>query len=109
MTTKTLSKSDLAQFTGTESWYRHGINRNVLYTDGAQHVAEHRERVLASGRNHTVLREQRDPSAERILIKVKPALPSSLARASFSPRASFDSTEGGVLEKQDSTCPGRGS
>jgi hypothetical protein len=41
MTTKTLSKSDLAQFTGSESWYRHGINRNVLYTDGAQHVAEH--------------------------------------------------------------------
>ena len=41
MTTKTLSKSDLAQFTGSENWYRHGINRNVLYTDGAQHVAEH--------------------------------------------------------------------
>jgi hypothetical protein len=41
MTTKTLSKSDLAQFTGSESSYRHGINRNVLYTDGAQHVAEH--------------------------------------------------------------------
>ena len=41
MTTKTLSKSDLAQFTGSESWYRHGINRTVLYTDGAQHVAEH--------------------------------------------------------------------
>ena len=41
MTTKTLSKSDLAQFTGSESWYRHGINRNVFYTDGAQHVAEH--------------------------------------------------------------------
>ena len=40
MTTKTLSKSDLAQFTGSESWYRHAINRNVLYTDGAQHVAE---------------------------------------------------------------------
>jgi len=35
MTTKTLSKSDLAQFTGSEHWYRHGINRNVLYTDGA--------------------------------------------------------------------------
>ena len=43
MTTKTLSKSDLAQFTGSEIWYRHGINRNVLYTDGAQHVAEHGE------------------------------------------------------------------
>ena len=41
MTTKTLSKSDLTQFTGSENWYRHGINRNVLYTDGAQHVAEH--------------------------------------------------------------------
>ena len=41
MTTKTLSTSDLAQFTGSENWYRHGINRNVLYTDGAQHVAEH--------------------------------------------------------------------
>jgi hypothetical protein len=41
MTTKTLSSSDLAQFTGSDNWYRHGINRNVLYTDGAQHVAEH--------------------------------------------------------------------
>jgi len=41
MTTKTLNKSDLAQFTGSETWYRHGINRNVLYTDAAQHVAEH--------------------------------------------------------------------
>lgn len=41
MTTKTLSKSDLNQFTGSENWYRHAINRNVSYTDGAQHVAEH--------------------------------------------------------------------
>jgi hypothetical protein len=41
MRTKTLSKSDLAQFTGSENWYWHGINRNVLYTDGARHVAEH--------------------------------------------------------------------
>jgi hypothetical protein len=41
MTTKTLSKSDLGQFTGSQNWYRHGINRNVLYTDDAQHVAEH--------------------------------------------------------------------
>ncbi len=41
MMTKTLSTSDLAQFTGSENWYRHGVNRNVLYTDGAQHVAEH--------------------------------------------------------------------
>jgi hypothetical protein len=41
MTTKTLNKSDLAQFTGSETWYRHAINRKVLYTDGAQYVAEH--------------------------------------------------------------------
>jgi hypothetical protein len=34
------------------------------------------------GRNYAVLREQRDPSAERILVKVKPALASSLARVS---------------------------
>jgi hypothetical protein len=28
MTAETLRKSDLAQFTGSENWYRHGINRN---------------------------------------------------------------------------------
>ncbi len=39
MTTKSLNKNDLAQFTGSENWYRHGINRSVLYTDGAQHIA----------------------------------------------------------------------
>jgi hypothetical protein len=39
----TLSADDLAQFTGTEQWYRHSINRNVLYTDGAQYVAEQGE------------------------------------------------------------------
>jgi hypothetical protein len=31
---------DLHQFTGTENWYRHGLNRNMLYTDGARYVAE---------------------------------------------------------------------
>ncbi len=40
MTTKTLTKADLAQFTGFENWYRHGLNPKVLYTDGAKHVAE---------------------------------------------------------------------
>jgi len=38
--TKTLSKADLAQFTGSEQWYRHGINPKVLFTDGAKFVAE---------------------------------------------------------------------
>jgi hypothetical protein len=39
-TTKTLSKNDLAQFTGSENWHRHGINPNVLFTDGAKYVAD---------------------------------------------------------------------
>ena len=35
-----LSETHLRQFTGTENWYRHGINRNVLFTDGAKYVAD---------------------------------------------------------------------
>ncbi len=38
---KTLSQADLRQFTGSEHWYRHPLARKVLYTDGAQYVAEH--------------------------------------------------------------------
>jgi hypothetical protein len=38
--TKTLNKADLAQFTGSENWYRHAINRAVLFTDGAKFVAD---------------------------------------------------------------------
>ena len=40
MTTKTLSKNDLGQFTGSDNWYQHGLNRKVTYTDGAKYVAE---------------------------------------------------------------------
>jgi hypothetical protein len=40
MTTKSLNASDLAQFTGSEQWYRHGMVRDVLFTDGARHVAD---------------------------------------------------------------------
>ena len=40
MTDTKLTDHALQQFTGSESWYRHGINRNVLYTDGAKFVAE---------------------------------------------------------------------
>lgn len=36
-----LSEADLRQFTGSEHWYRHALNRNVLYTDGAKYVADH--------------------------------------------------------------------
>lgn len=40
MNSKTLTPDDLRQFTGTEQWYRHGLNRNVLFTDGAKYVAD---------------------------------------------------------------------
>lgn len=39
--TAALSLADLAQFTGSEQWYRHSLVRSVLYTDGAQYLAEH--------------------------------------------------------------------
>src|SRR5258707_8299954 len=35
-----LTTTDLAQFTGTEQWYRHALNGAVHYTDGAKHVAD---------------------------------------------------------------------
>ena len=38
--TARLSEYDLRQFTGSDNWYRHGINRSVLFTDGAKHVAD---------------------------------------------------------------------
>lgn len=41
MTAKTLTKSDLANFTGSERWFRHSLVRHILYTDGVQYVAEH--------------------------------------------------------------------
>jgi hypothetical protein len=37
---KPLTHTDLHHFTGTENWYRHPFVRQVLYTDGAQYVAE---------------------------------------------------------------------
>ena len=37
---RTLQASDLTQFTGTEQWHRHGINRAVVFTDGAKYVAD---------------------------------------------------------------------
>ena len=38
--TKTLTAEALRQFSGSETWYRHSLNRNVLYTEGAQYLAE---------------------------------------------------------------------
>lgn len=39
-TSHALDKETLRHFTGSENWYRHGIARNILYTDGAKYVAE---------------------------------------------------------------------
>lgn len=59
-----LTVASLSQFTGTEQWYRHTLNRHMLYTDGARHVAEAGgaywlldEIVLAQRFSHTVARE----------------------------------------------------
>ena len=38
--TNELSAANLAQFTGTETWYRHSLCPKILYTDGAKYVAE---------------------------------------------------------------------
>lgn len=40
MTEPKLSEADLCRFTGSENWYRHGLVRDVLYTDGAKYVAD---------------------------------------------------------------------
>ncbi len=31
---------ELAQFTGADRWYRHGINHKVCFTEGAKYVAD---------------------------------------------------------------------
>jgi hypothetical protein len=39
-TTLRLTRSDLNQFSGSERWFRSAVNKNVLYTEGAQYVAD---------------------------------------------------------------------
>ena len=34
-------QNELAQFTGTEFWYRHPLNPRLLYTEGVEYFAEH--------------------------------------------------------------------
>lgn len=34
-------RADLSQFTGTETWYRHSLQKSFLYTEGVQYFAEH--------------------------------------------------------------------
>jgi hypothetical protein len=40
MSADKLTKGDLRQFTGSEHWYRHGLVRSVVFTDGAKYVAD---------------------------------------------------------------------
>ena len=35
-----LTDAALSQFTGSEHWYRHGLVRDILFTDGAKYVAD---------------------------------------------------------------------
>ena len=32
--------AELNQFTGSENWYRHALNRSVLFTDGVKYLAD---------------------------------------------------------------------
>ena len=38
--TNELSEANLAQFTGTGTWYKHPLAPGITYTDGAKYVAE---------------------------------------------------------------------
>lgn len=40
MSTNTLTQGELRQFTGSEHWYRHGLVRSVVFTDGTKYVAD---------------------------------------------------------------------
>jgi hypothetical protein len=40
MSNDKLTAGELGQFTGSEHWYRHGLVRDILYTDGAKYVAD---------------------------------------------------------------------
>ena len=35
-----LTEAELRNFTGSEHWYRHGLVRTILFTDGAKYVAD---------------------------------------------------------------------
>jgi len=37
---KSLDQNILHQFNGSEHWYRHGLVRSILFTDGAKYIAD---------------------------------------------------------------------
>lgn len=40
MTQKSLDPAVLSRFTGSEHWYRHGLVRRIVFTDGAKYIAD---------------------------------------------------------------------
>jgi hypothetical protein len=66
--TKTLNTADLAQFTGSENWYRHGLNRTVLFTDGANMSPTRPGLTGSSMRSHSF------SHAARAMVKPDPSL-----------------------------------
>jgi hypothetical protein len=40
MSNDKLTAGELRLFTGSEHWYRHGLVRDILFTDGAKYVAD---------------------------------------------------------------------
>ena len=49
--THTLTQADLRHFTGSETWYRHALVRDILYTEGGAIRRRARRRLLASRRD----------------------------------------------------------
>ena len=40
MTQKSLDTEELSRFTGSEHWFRHGLVRGIVFTDGAKYIAD---------------------------------------------------------------------
>jgi hypothetical protein len=65
---KTLTEADLRKFTGSENWYRHPLNRKVLFTDGAKYVADHGGAYWLLDAIAIMLRSEKQVAAERFQI-----------------------------------------
>lgn len=63
-----LTEADLAQFTGTEQWYRHPLFRKYLYTDGVQYVAEKGEAYWLIGDIFMYQSTQKELQGEGFLV-----------------------------------------
>ena len=82
----TLTESQLRQFTGSENWYRHGINRSVLYTDGAQFLAEQGGAywlldIIAIAQQHESRVAQEEFQVWKLKVSADPVQPSSATMA----------------------------